>query len=118
MFEHPQVIVFRQAADLLRDERYWARNAVEELEFLRTFMPLLREVAYHLDAMQALDPLGLAAYDHAAGTDACIGQGRAESLLMTALDNTIDRFLATGTTARNTGVRRIDPDGRISPSES
>lgn len=118
MFEHPQIIVFRQAADLLRNERYWVRNADEELEFLRTFMPLLREVAYHLDAMQALDPVGLAAYEYAAGTDACIGHGHAESLLMTALDSAIDRFLATGTIARNTGVRRIVPDGRITPSES
>ncbi|AIY02953.1 hypothetical protein ART_3354 [Arthrobacter sp. PAMC 25486] len=117
MFEHPQIIVFRQAADLLRDERYWARNADEELEFLRTFMPLLREVAYHLDAMQALDPAGLAAYEHAAAPNACIGHGCAELLLMTALDSAIDRFLATGTTARNTGVRRIVPDGRITPSE-
>jgi hypothetical protein len=118
MFEHPQIILFRQAADLLRDERYWARNAVEELDFLREFMPLLREVAYHLDAMQALDPVGLAAYEYAAGTDTCIGHGNAESLLMTALDSEIDRFLATGTIARNTGVGRIVPDGRITPPES
>lgn len=118
MFGHPQLTVFRQAADMLRDERYWARTADEELEFLRTFMPLLREISYHLDAMQALDPAGLAAYEHAAGTSACIGNGRAELLLMTALDSAIDRFLATGTTARNTGVRRNAPDGRITPSDS
>lgn len=118
MSEHPQIAAFRQAAGLLRCERYWARNEDEELELLRTFLPLLTEVSYHLDAMQVLDPEGLTAYEYATGTDACFGRGSAELLLMTALDGTIERFLATGTTARNTGVRRIVPDGRTISPES
>lgn len=65
MSEHPQVTAVRQAAGLLRQERYWACSNTEELEFLR-------EVAYHLDAMQALD--GLAAYEHVTGMDACFGR--------------------------------------------
>lgn len=118
MPEHPQIAAFRQAAGLLRGERYWARNEDEELDLLRAFMPLLREVSYHLDVMQALDPEGLAAYERATGTDACFGRGSAELLLLTALDRAIERFLATGTSARNTGVRRIVPDGRTIPPES
>lgn len=118
MSEHPQLAAVRQAAGLLRDQRYWARNEDEELELLRTFMTLLREVSYHLDAMQALDPEGMAAYERATGTDTSFGRGSAELLLMTALDSTIERFLATGTSARNTGVRRIVPDGRTIPPES
>ncbi|MFQ4150323.1 hypothetical protein AAGW05_16825 [Arthrobacter sp. LAPM80] len=107
MFEHPQIAAFRQAEDLLRDERYWARHENEELELLRTFTSLITDVSYHLDAMQVLVLAGLAAYDRAAGTYECIGHGSAELLVMTVLYGAIERFLATGTTARNTGVRRM-----------
>ncbi len=117
MSEHPQIAAFRLAADLLHDERYWARSNEEELEFLRAFMPLLRDVSYHLDAIQALEPGGMAAYERAAGIEGCIGHGSAELLLMTALDRSIERLLATGTTARNTGGRRTVPDGRTIPPE-
>lgn len=42
MSDHPQIAAFNRAAGLLHDERYWARNKAEDLEFLRSFMPLLR----------------------------------------------------------------------------
>ncbi|WP_207346045.1 hypothetical protein [Arthrobacter sp. E3] len=45
MSKHPQIAAFRRAAGLLHGERYWERNEAEELEFPRTFMPLLREVS-------------------------------------------------------------------------
>ncbi|MDJ0318405.1 hypothetical protein [Arthrobacter antibioticus] len=117
MSEHPQIAAFHRAAGILYDERYWARNEAEELEFLRTFMPLLREVSYHLDAMQALEPPGLAAYERTAGIEGGIGHGSAELLLMAALDRAIERLLATGTTARNTGVRPTAPGGRMVPPQ-
>lgn len=117
MSEHPQISAFNRAAGLLHEERYWARNEAEDLEFLRSFMPLLREVSYHLDVMQVLEPTGLAAYERATGIGECIGHGRAELLLMTALDRAIERLLATGTTARNTVVRTTVPDGRMIPPQ-
>ena len=67
--------------------------------------------------MHVLDPNGLAAFERPVGTEASFGHGSAELLLMTELDRAIERFLATGSTARNTGVRRIVPDGSTVPPE-
>ncbi|MDQ0276465.1 hypothetical protein QO003_000768 [Arthrobacter silviterrae] len=103
MHGHPQVEAFRQAAELMRAERYWHRNDDDEIEFLRALAGVVSEVAYHLDAYQAMDPDGLAAYVCAARLRPWAGTVSAELLLVTAVDNVIERRIATVSAARNTG---------------
>ncbi|MBG0740675.1 hypothetical protein IV500_14945 [Paeniglutamicibacter antarcticus] len=111
MAEHPQANAFHHAAELMRNERYWHRNGDEDAEFLRALMDVLKEVSYHLDAIQVLDPAGLSAYGAAAGITIFPGVGKVDAklILMTAADNVLERLIATGTTARNTGVSKGAP---------
>ena len=103
MDDHPQVAAFRQAAELMRDQRYWCRNDGNEINFLQALADLVREVSYHLDAVQALNFHGMAAYCNAAGLQPWGGHANAELILMTAVDAAIEQHIATATTARNTG---------------
>lgn len=103
MHDHPQVAAFRQAAALMRDQRYWCRNEDEETNFLQALAEVVREVTYHLDAVQALNFDGMAAYCNAAGLQAWGGNANAEFILMTAVDAAIEQRIATATRARNTG---------------
>lgn len=101
--DHPQIAAFSQAAELIRDQRYWCRNDDDEINFLQALADVVREVSYHLDAVQALSFDGMAAYCNAAGLHPWGGNANAEFILMTAVDAAIEQRIATATTARNTG---------------
>lgn len=103
MHDHPQVAAFNQAAELMRDQRYWCRNDDDEISFFQALADVVREISYHLDAVQALNLDGMAAYCNAAGLQPGGGDANAEFILMTAVDALIEQRIATATTARNTG---------------
>ncbi|NVM97753.1 hypothetical protein [Arthrobacter sp. SDTb3-6] len=105
MGNHPQVEAFCEAAELMRRERYWRRNENDEIDFLRALVNVVREVAYHLDAVRALDIDGVAAYIAAAGLGPWAGNVNAELVLMTAVDHALERRLAMTSASRNTGVQ-------------
>lgn len=65
--EHPQIKVFREAAEAMKQERYWSYSNVEDkLEFLNALSDVLREVCYHLDSDKVLPPEAMEAYRSAA----------------------------------------------------
>lgn len=103
MRDHPQIAAFRQAAELMRDQRYLCRNDDDEISFLQALADVVREISYHLDAVQALSLHGMAAYCNAAGLQPWGGNANAELILMTAVDAAIEQRIATAATARNTG---------------
>ena len=102
MSEHPQVVAFRQAAGLLRDQRYWRRSDDDEIDFLRALADVVREVSFHLDAVEALDLEWLREYCRTAGLRSLSGRANAELVLMAAVDAVLERRLATASAARNT----------------
>ena len=103
MHDHPQVAAFHQAAELMRDQRHWCRNDDDEIDFRRALADVVREASYHLDAVEALNPDGMAAYCRTAGLEPWGGNVNAELVLMTAVQAAIERCIATGSLARNTG---------------
>lgn len=105
MHEHPQVKAFRQAAEVMRNERYWQRGEDDDVEFLHALADVVAEISYHLDAVQALDVDGLAAYVCAARLKPWAGKVNAELMLMTAVGSAIERRIAMTRTSRNTGVQ-------------
>ncbi|NVM96134.1 hypothetical protein [Arthrobacter wenxiniae] len=105
MDEHPQVKAFRRAAAMMSMERYWRRSDEDEIQFLRALAEVTREVSYHLDAARALDIDGLAAYVCAAGLRPWAGSVNAELVLMTAVDDALERRIAMASASRNTGVQ-------------
>ena len=111
MAEHPQVEAFLQAAALMRRERYWRRNDLEEDEFLHALMEVMTEVCYHLDSCHLLSANGLNAYRDAVGAPKLPGMVRVSSglVLLAAVDEAASRLVAPGTAARNTGDRKGAP---------
>lgn len=105
MHEHPQVNAFRRAAEIMRSERYWQRGEDDDVEFLRALADVVAEISYHLDAVQALDVDGLAAYVCAARLKPWAGKVNAELMLMTAVGSAIERRIAMTSAPRNTGVQ-------------
>ena len=103
MNDHPQVAALRQAAELMRDQRYCCGNDDSEIDFLRALADVVREVSYQLDAIQALNLEGLAAYCQMAGLQPWGGNANAELILMTAVDAAVEMRIATVPTAGNTG---------------
>lgn len=103
MHDHPQVAAFSQAAELIRDQRYRCSNDDDEINFLQALADVARELSYHLDAVQALNFEGMAAYFKAAGLHPWGGNANAEFILMTAVYAAIEQHIATASRARNTG---------------
>lgn len=105
MNEHPQVEAFLDAAASKRENRYWARNPREQLAFLGALRDVMTEVCFHADRNHLLDPVGLAAYAAAAGTQKALPWlgASAETVLMPQLDEAIQRCLAAVESTDNTG---------------
>lgn len=102
---HPQVNAFVQAAECMRENRYWARNVQEQLEFLGALRDVMIEVCFHLDRNHVLDPRGLAAFAASDGTQQIASwvAPSAESVLLPWLDAAIQRSLAVVDSKDNTG---------------
>ncbi|WP_026554317.1 hypothetical protein [Arthrobacter sp. 35W] len=111
MNEHPQIEAFRQAAALMKAERYWRRNSEDDIAFLQALAEVATEVCYHLDSCHVLSSAGLAAYQSAVGARRVPGldEANAELVLMTALDEAVRRRVAAASPSRNTGDRKGTP---------
>ncbi len=102
---HPQIETFVQATESMHENRYWARDPWEQVEFLEALRDVITEVCFHLDRNHVLDPRGLATF-------AAAGEGQygspwmghsAESVLLPELDGAIQQSLAAVVTRDNTG---------------
>lgn len=105
MDNHPQINAFLQAAAAMRENRYWARNPHEQLDFLGALRDVLTEVCYHLDRNEVLNAettknLAEVAVSHMiAPWPGAI----AECVLMPAMEDAIQRSLAAVEGTDNTG---------------
>jgi hypothetical protein len=105
MQEHPQITAFRQAAGLLRAERYWQYNSREEqLEVLRALREVLAEVCFQLDSHQVLPQAVLRMCKELAAPvirDVPIPPS-AGYVLVAYLDGRIEELIAESNDSRNT----------------
>ncbi len=94
-----------RAASSMRENRYWARNPREQLAFLGALRDVMTEVCFHVDRNHVLDPIGLAAFAAAAGTQKVVPWlgASAETVLLPALEEVIQRCLAAVESTDNTG---------------
>lgn len=105
MDNHPQIKAFLQAAAAMRENRYWARNPHEQLDFLGALRDVLTEVCYHLDRNEVLNAdatkniAEVAASHRIAPWPGAI----AECVLMPAMEESIQRSLAAVEGTDNTG---------------
>lgn len=107
MQDHPQIKAFKEAATMLRAERYWDYGTKHErVEFLRAVGDVLREVCYHLDVN---DFLPMEILDVGQESPVKPPAGR---LLMTYLDRRIEQLIAAPDDARNTGAEGITAPNR------
>lgn len=103
MQDHPQIKVFRDAASMLRAERYWDYGSTyERVEFLRALAEVVTEVCYHLDVNGVLLDVGQGVV--APDVRTLRVQSSAELLLMTCLDRRIEQLIAVPSDSRNTGA--------------
>lgn len=105
MNRHPQIEAFLQASESMHENRYWARDAGEQVEFLEALHDVMTEVCFHLDRNHVLDQKGLEAFLAACGGHNYGSWMRysAETVLLPELDKAIQRSLAAMVVNDNTG---------------
>ncbi|WP_218714105.1 hypothetical protein [Arthrobacter sp. BF1] len=96
MTKHPQVEAFVSAAESMRENRYWARDPQEQIDFLTALRDVVTEVCFHLDRNQLLNQEGLRAFAASSGTSNGVPwlEPSSETVLLPELDNAIQRCLA------------------------
>ena len=94
MEQHPQIKAYEDAAEALKEERYWDYNSnTEKIEFLHALGEVLRDVCYQLDKYEVLPPAAMEAYREAAGVKLPASFGTsAELILMTSLQSRIEQL--------------------------
>lgn len=92
--EHPQAKAFREAAEAMKNERYWKHeNTDDERAFLQAFSEVLTEVAFQLNRYKILDQTGLEAYRKAAPMSMpSFAETSAEVILLGALQNRLEEL--------------------------
>lgn len=67
MTTNPQAKAFLEAAALMKEERYWTHdNVQQQIETLQALQDVTREVAYQLDKYKVLHPESMRAFRDAA----------------------------------------------------
>jgi hypothetical protein len=107
MDDHPQVKAFRDAAGVLRAERYWGFDSKEEqTELLRALKDVLTEVCFHLDAHRVLPQAVRRMWQAMAapGIQGLPVHPSAGLVLMSYLDGRIEQLIAESNDSGNTGA--------------
>ena len=117
MNEHPQVEAFLHAAASMRENRYWARSPREQLAFLGALRDVMTEVCFHIDRNHVLDSRGLAAFAVAVGAPRGVPWlgATAETVLLSDIDDAIQRCLAAVESTDNTGGEPIAWPASLGP---
>ena len=107
MDDHPQVMAFLDAAEMLRGERYWGCGSKEEqTELLRALKNVLTEVCFHLDAHGVLPQAVPRMWQDLASPEVRGLPVRPSSglVLISYLDGRIDQLIAESNDSGNTGA--------------
>lgn len=96
MEQHPQIKAYEDAAEALKDERYWDYNSnTEKIEFLHALGEVLRDVCYQLDKYDVLPVAAMAAYREASDIKLPAAfETSAELILMSSLQSKIEQLRA------------------------